>query len=252
MDDTSGPFRMVGLHYAFLPDTAAMYRLEDARGYEAMTLRRLFETYNLWCTHQPVSFNQVPDKRRPFLSALNVKYALGSQDEQPDEQWRLVVEDRQSRLFENTRVLPRAWVPKTVRYGRDAWDLTGMFEARDFGEVSWITYPEYRPHEISNGPGTLKIDRIGSAWAIDAEMENDGWVILSEAAWPGWRYYIDGKRVEWRYANHAFIGLFVPKGRHQLRVVYIPEAFKRGRNISVATLAALGLWGIARRRRARA
>jgi hypothetical protein len=239
-NDLQTPFRMVGLHFAFLPDAAALYGLEDVRGYEAMTFRRLAETYPLWCRPQGASFNNVFDKSRPFLSMLNVKYAIGSLDAQPDDQWKLVLQDRQSRLLENTRVLPRAFIPERVRYEQTTYPiLAGMLAAKDFGHVGWITAPNYPPHEIYNGPGTLTIRRDEFDYDIEAKMDLDGWVFVSESAWPGWRAYIDGKRVETRYANHAFLGVYVPKGTHRLQLIFIPEAFTRGRNITFATIASL-------------
>lgn len=236
-NDSKTPFRVAGLHYALMPDTAALYGLEDPRGYEAMTLLRLHETYPLWSRAQPVSFNIIEDKTRTFLSFLNIKYVIGGLDQQPDEQWKLVLEDRQSRLFENTRVMPRAFVPRRVRYApNDAGVLAGMKLTADFAETAWITVPEYPPHEIHNGPGTLTTRRDGLAYEIDAVMDLDGWVVISDTKWPGWRAYIDGKRVETRYANHAFLGVFVPKGKHRLRVVFHPEPFTRGRNVTIVTI----------------
>ncbi len=237
--DESGPFRMVGLHYAFLPDAAALYGLEDARGYEAMTNKRLFETYRLWSEHQGVSFNRVQDRARPFLSFLNIKYAIGSLDPVPDEQWKLVVQDRQSRLLENTRVLPRAFLPRWVQYEQEPNGvLLTLMNITDFAEKAVITVPEYAPHLIANGPGTLALKRIGHAqgYEVDAKMDGDGWIVISDTAWPGWRAYIDGRRVQTRFANHAFIGVFVPRGEHKVRVIFAPESFTRGRNISFATL----------------
>ncbi len=251
-EDPSTPFRMVGLHFAFLPDAASLYGLEDARGYEAMTFKKLYETYPFWCKHQDASFNNVYDKSRPFLSMINVKYAIGSLDPQPDDQWKLVLQDRGSRLLENTRVLPRAFVPRRIRYEKTNYGiLYGMQNTTDFGERSFIGTQVYAPHEIANGPGTLTIRRDYVDYDIDAEMEVDGWVIVSESGWPGWRAYVDGKRVEWQYANHAFIGVFVPKGKHHVRLVYMPEAFTRGRNITFATFLGLGAFFVLRRQRLR-
>lgn len=239
-NDAQTPFRMVGLYYALIPDSAALYGLEDARGYEAMTFQRLHETYPLWSRPQPVSFNIVVDKDRPFLSFLNVKYALGSLDQQESPNWKLVLQDRQSRLFENRTVLPRAFVPHRVRYQQtDDGVLRGMQQTTDFGDLAWLLVPQYLPHEIANGPGTLITKRDGLAYDIDATMEGDGWVVISDSKWPGWRAYIDGRRVETHYANHAFVGVYVPKGHHTLRVVFQPEAFTRGRNVTVATMVVL-------------
>ena len=114
-----------------------------------------------------------------------------------------------------------------------------MTAAKDFSDTAWIEVPEYQPHDIGNGPGTLTLHKDGFGLSIDAVMENDGWVVASQSAWKGWRAYIDGRRVQTRYANHAFVGVFVPKGRHTVKLQYLPESFTRGRNISFTTLGAL-------------
>jgi hypothetical protein len=249
--DSGTPFRVVGLYYALIPDTAALYGLEDARGYEAMTFQRLYETYPLWSRPQPVSFNIVVDKERSFLSFLNVKYAIGSLDAQPSESWKLVLEDRQSRLFENTRVVPRAFLPRHIRYEQNEEAVRrGMALTSDFSDTAWITVAHYKPHGIANGPGTLAVRRNGLGYEIDARLDAPSWVVLSDTKWPGWRAYVDGQRVETHYANHAFIGIFVPsKGKHHLRVVFQPEAFTRGRNITFVTIAALIVFALRKRLR---
>ena len=248
--DQRTPFRIVGHNFALIPDGAAMYGLEDIRGYEAMTFERLTETFPLWSLAQPVSFNLVEDLSRPFLSFLNVRYAITRREVEPPDGWRLVMQDRQSRLLENTRVLPRAFVPRRVRYERSGVDvILAMSKATDFSDMAWLTVPHYEPHEISNGPGQLTIRReTGSSYEIDATMELDGWVVLSDSKWPGWRAYVDGKRVETHYANHAFVGVFVPKGKHHLRLVYVPEAFTRGRNVTFVTLLGIGAFFFLRHR----
>lgn len=251
-NDPATPFRTVGLFYALVPNTAALYGLEDPRGYEAMTFHRLRDTYDLWSRHQPVSFNIVEDKERPFLSFLNVKYAIGSLDAQPSAMWKQVLEDRQSRLFENTRVVPRAFVPSRIRYEpADEAVLLQMRLASEFTETAFILAPNYPSHQVSNGPGRLTTRRVGLGYEIEADMELDGWVILSESKWPGWRAYIDGHRIETHFANHAFVGVFVPKGKHHVRLVFQPEAFTRGRNITFTTIGTLLLFFGVRRWRTR-
>ena len=244
------PFRMVGLHFALIPDGAALYGLEDVRGYEAMTFRKLSETYPIWCVPQDISFNNVPEMWRPFLNFLNVRYAVTNTDVDPLPGWKLVAEDRQSRLLENERVLPRAYVPARIRYERDGAEVVKqMAKETDFAQRAWITEPHYPPHEIHNGPGSVTVRRNGFAvYEMEAKMELDGWVVVSDSRWPGWRAYIDGKRVETLDANHAFIGIFVPKGNHRIRLMYRPEAFTRGRNVTMVTLAAIAIFFALRHR----
>lgn len=244
------PFRMVGLHFALIPDGAAPYGLEDARGYEAMTFRRLAETYPLWCKPQDVSFNNVPEMWRPFLNFLNIRYALTSVGVEPSPGWRIVADDGLSRLLENGNVLPRAYVPRHIRYEKSGSAVVAqMAREVDFSNRAWITAPHYDAHEITNGPGHVSVRRHGfSVYEMDVVMELDGWVVVSDSHWPGWRAYVDGKRVETRDANHAFIGVFVPQGKHKLRLMYRPEAFTRGRNVTIVTLLAVAAFFVLRHR----
>jgi uncharacterized membrane protein YfhO len=72
--------------------------------------------------------------------------------------------------------------------------------------------------------------------------------VISDTAWNGWRAYIDGRRVQMQQANGGFLAVYVPQGRHALRVVYWPESFVRGRAITFATLLGLIVMGIVRRK----
>lgn len=250
--DTAEPFRVAGEHFVLIPDSAALYQLEDPRGYEAMTFARFADTYPIWSIPQPVSFNAIGDLQPPFLSFLNIRYAIVPSSVNVSEGWREVMKDRSAKLFENTRVLPRAFVPRRIRYERSGEPvMMGMGLATDFSDLAWIEVPEGTPHEIANGPGTLTLHRDGFGLSIDAVMAADGWVVASQAAWKGWRAYIDGRRVQMRFANHAFLGVFVPKGRHHVKLQYLPESFTRGRDVSFATLGVLviaAVFSSARRR----
>jgi hypothetical protein len=234
------PFRVAGEHFVLIPDTAALYEIEDPRGYEAMTFSRLADTYPVWSIPQAVSFNAIGDLQPPFLSFLNIKYAIVPNSVKVPPGWRELMKDRSANLLENTRVLPRAFVPRRIRYEPSGPPvLKGMKAATDFSDVAWIEVPEYKPHEIANGPGTLTLQKDGFGLSIDATMAGDGWIVASQSAWKGWRAYLDGRRVQTRFANHAFVGVFVPRGRHSVTLQYLPESFTHGRNISFATLAGL-------------
>jgi hypothetical protein len=242
--DSPEPFRVAGEHFVLIPDSAAIYQLEDPRGYEAMTFGRLADTYPIWSIPQPVSFNAIGDLQPPFLSFLNVKYAIVPISVNVTEGWRELMKDRSAKLFENLHVMPRAFVPRRVRYEQSGGPvLTGMRAAKDFSDLAWIEEPESGPHEIANGPGTLAIHRDGFGLSIDATMAADGWVVASQSAWKGWRAYIDGRRVPVHFANHAFLGVLVPAGQHHVKLQYLPESFTRGRAISFGTLGLLILAG---------
>ena len=211
-------FRIAGTGATLLPNSATMYGLEDVRGYEAMTFRRYAQTYPLWSRYQPAFFNPVDDPSRPFLSFLNVRYVLDG-----------------NAVRENASAFPRAFIPRRIRFESNENVVHQMSQVSDYGDLAWIESTD-TPHERANAAGTVAIRRKGLEYELDATMSADGWIVVSEAAWKGWRAYVDGRRVRMHYANHAFIGLFVPAGQHRVRLVYLPDSFTRGRAISVGTL----------------
>jgi hypothetical protein len=236
----SAPFRIVGRAHALVPGTSALYELEDARGYEALTFSRYVATYDAWCKHQPVWFNRVDDLTKPFLSMLNVRYAIASDKLPAPDGWRRVAVQPGAELLENTRVFPRAFVPDRVAFGT-SFDgtLDAMKAATDFHQRAWIEAPLQTGERENGGCTVASVRRDDGDLIVEAATSAGGWVVITEPAWDGWRVYIDGRRVQHFYANVAFLGVFVPPGGHTIRLTYLPESFVRGRAISFSTLALL-------------
>jgi hypothetical protein len=250
--ETGEPFRIVGRAHALVPGTSALYELEDVRGYEAMTFSRYVATYDAWCTHQPVWFNRVDDLSKPFLSMLNVRYAIASDNVPPPDGWQRVAVQRGSELLENGRVFPRAFVPSRVVFGTPFDNIIkSMTSAADFHERAWIEAPLPAGERTNEGGTVAAVKRESGDLIVDAATASGAWVVITEPAWDGWRVYIDDRRVEHFYANVAFIGVYVPAGGHRIRLTYLPESFVRGRAISLSTLVLLLGGGIAARIRRR-
>ena len=249
MQNAREPFRFVATGNLFTPQTATMYGLEDVRGVPTLTLRDYQETYPAWCVAQPVWFNRVDDLTRPFLSFLNVRYAVSDRPAPPG--WREVARDRGSYLHENLHALQRAFVPREVSIGYPRiWNLGDIVAETDFASMAWIDAPAKPPRVMPNGPGRLAIRRARLGYAIDAQMDGEGWIVTSIPAWPGWRASVDETSEETRVANHAFVSVHVPRGHHVVRLRYWPGSFVWGAAISLGTAMALAVFLLARRRTA--
>ena len=233
------PFRIAAIGPALFPNTATMYGLEDARVMTAMSLWPFYETFPAWCRRGAYGFNQIDDLTRPMLSMLNIRFAVVPQNDEIPPGWRDVTTDHGSRLIENERVLPRAFVPRNVRIGV-ANDVEDMAVAGDFAALAWLDIPGVA-HDAPNGPGTVGIRPRKLGFKLDAAMEHDGFVVISEAAWKGWRAYVDGRPAKIVRANHAFLSVFVPVGRHSIRLTYLPQSFVNGRAITFGTLGLIVL-----------
>jgi hypothetical protein len=233
------PVRIAGVHYVLTPNAAALYGLEDVRGYSPMAFGPLAETFGLWCVPLPAFYNRVDDPTAPFLAFLNARYVLAPPGYPAPEGWKVTAEDRGGRLFENPRALPRVFVPRHLAWTADPrmhlqvmqtiWDFAndGVAGRARPGPLAWR----------DNGEADVRIvsyaaERI--VMAIDARTET--FVGTSIPGWPGWRLAIDGKDAPLVFFNRAFLGFEVPPGRHEAVLRYLPDGFVYGAAITLGTL----------------
>jgi hypothetical protein len=245
------PERFTAMRWTFAPNIGAIYGVEDVRGYDAMTFRPLVETFGLWCVPQMAFYNRV-DEATPFLSLLNVRWILAQEAWPAPREWILAGESRGTRLYENPRALPRAFVPRHLAWTDDTkeqirilaliWDYEndGVAGRTLEGPLRWRDNGTARVDLVSYAPERL-------AMSVDAEAP--ALVGTSIPAWRGWRLTVDGKDAPLTGFDHAFVGFEVPAGRHEAVLRYLPASFVWGAWISAATaLACLG-WALRRRPR---
>ncbi|MDP6370098.1 MAG: YfhO family protein [Planctomycetota bacterium] len=75
-----------------------------------------------------------------------------------------------------------------------------------------------------------------------------GWLVISEAWYPGWKATVNGADVEVTPANHALMALPVPAGEVVVRLFYEPSSVRLGTVLS-ALAALFALVHVLRRRR---
>ena len=73
------------------------------------------------------------------------------------------------------------------------------------------------------------------------DTSSPGLLVISNTYFPGWHASIDGRKAEVVRTDYAFQGVFVPEGRHEVRLDYMPLSFVIGLMLSIAGIAALPL-----------
>lgn len=242
----NAPWRITAVGFTFIPNIAALYELEDVRGYEAMTFRPLFETYPLWSVHQPVWFNRVDDPTRPFLSFLNVRYVITGPDYVGPLGWREVSASPEGRVLENPHALPRAFAPASVSVAPDQTaGLTALATITDFSREGVVEQlPGHVPGtRFANGPAAVGVTSYAPGrLTLQVNAVAPAVIGTSITAWPGWEILIDGVAGAAFTYNHAFLGCRVPAGSHEVRFRYAPKSLRVGALISIVTAAGLLAW----------
>ncbi len=224
----AGDGRILVLNWGLYANVASYYGLDDINGYDAIGRRRLTELLRLACPfpagpiHWPIANFDCYDS--VVLDILSVR-AVASALPLDAERLSLVSHPPSGGyLYRNTRALPRAFAPD------------GMVRASDLGEalaVARTSPPD--PHRaalieappgafLPIGPGRVTYRRAGaSRIVLQATMEKDGIVVVSEAWDPGWRAAVGGVRVPVYPCDIAVMAIPVPAGTHRVDLVFRPR-----------------------------
>ncbi|MCI0628415.1 MAG: YfhO family protein [Acidobacteria bacterium] len=77
--------------------------------------------------------------------------------------------------------------------------------------------------------------------AFEARLSQDGYVLLNEIDYPGWKATVDGQPAEILRADGIFRALWVPAGSHRIDFRFWPRFLIPGAAISLATLISVSL-----------
>ena len=136
--------------------------------------------------------------------------------------------DQGTYFYENTHALPEIavfyqWrlIPESQE--RLAWMKSKAFNSRHEIIVTDSkglpeNYPSFQPAT----DGTILNDQ-GSRLEYQINALHDGVVFVRNAAYPGWRVFVDGKESSWQKVNHAFIGFPISRGLHHIKLLYKPS-----------------------------
>lgn len=177
------------------PNTAALYGLDDIRGYESLIRRGYLEFLSNIEPQPDADFNiagilrQPGSLASPWLAFLNVRYLLSAGPIESDG-WRLAFPG-QVHVYENERVLPRYYLAQP---GHTAFDEGPPSPVRDARAA------------------VLRHD----SRAVDIETESPvaAWLVSSETDYGLWRVTVDGRDAPSTPVLGLFRGVMVPAGRH--------------------------------------
>ncbi|MFQ6000437.1 MAG: YfhO family protein [Anaerolineae bacterium] len=150
------------------------------------------------------------------------------------------------KIYENLENLPRAFVVHRARI------LEAPLEA-----MKEEAFDPRREVILSPGPvGHLEegkaqeqvsiVDYQPERVEIDVRLGAPGYLVLTDAYYPGWKALVDGRPAKIERADYYFRAVYLEEGEHIVEFIYDPLSFKVGVAISLASLA-LVIIGLRRR-----
>jgi hypothetical protein len=194
----------------------------------------LEEDFNGYSGIKPRSYQDIIDVVGPanptLWRFLNVKYLITS--DSVNLPWlKLLQREDKTFLYDNGNALPRAFFVDSV------------VTAKPSEILNEIKSNSFDPLKIAFAEGeNINIDKVGANAYIklkdyepekiiyDVNATGDNLLFLGDTYYPiGWKGFIDEKPVEIHRINYGFMGIVVPKGKHEVEFLYHPESFYNGR-----------------------
>jgi hypothetical protein len=140
-------------------------------------------------------------------------------------------------LFVNGQALPRWFVPeRVVSVPRDR--VLNFLENLENPRIVAIASEDgpAPPPAPADAIVTLRQQRPGAV-RLATSASTDFLLATSLTAVDGWSAQAEGTRLEVRRLNHAFAGVHVPGGDHEIDLRYRPPGFVAGAAVSLAAMA---------------
>jgi hypothetical protein len=156
-------------------------------------------------------------------------------------------------VFENPDALPRTFIVHDAHVADDR-AADGELSRVDFKPAQTLILADgeevHAGGEQLPGEAARIIEYQSERVVLSVTTRADGYVLLTDAWFPGWTARLDGIETPIRRADLIFRAIRVPPGDHRIEFEYRPRSLYVGAAISLVGLAvAVGVWLGSRRLR---
>ncbi len=141
------------------------------------------------------------------------------------------------KIYENLDVLPRAFLVDQATWADDDDAALQTMKAKDFSPALEVVLTGSGPPQshdlVTDSPGVVTVNSYRPEQAdLTVSAERAGWLVLSDAYYPGWEAEIDGRSVPVERANLLFRAVALQPGSHHVVFSFRPGSVRVGLLIS--------------------
>lgn len=236
-----------------LPNNGMRYALSEASGYEPVPIQASTELDALART----ALRRGEPNASRLLDLLSVKKALfpmgaGIADPRLHQDSSLKL-----RAWDNLDPVPAAWLVRRTRHVEGVKRILAALAAPDFAPrrlaILSGALPPSQDLEWGRGqsqdeatlPVTMTMRRATSLDLRADAGSGPAFLVLSVAAYPGWKATLDGAPASLFRSDGALMGLPLPPGAHRIHLTYAPDDFRVGAYITLFAMGALAAFLVA-------
>jgi len=240
-------FRIFGGGTVLPANSAEVFGLSDARGYDFTTVRRYEELVT--GKADDFFFYRSPEGFPKTLPLLNVKYILAETPLPADPRWLELVYSKEMRIYRYKPCLDRALLVFDYQVEPD--------RAAVLARVSSAEFDPRRVLLLEDQPMTAKATAGGPAAGtnadasarvvsyepddvrVDVSLPRPGFLLLLDTYFPGWSATVNGEPARILRADYDFRAVSLPAGRSAVSFSYRPQSLRIGVYLCAAGLLAL-------------
>ncbi|MFH1962632.1 MAG: YfhO family protein [bacterium] len=205
-----------------------------------------------------MSYPPTLDVLRGLINLFNIKYIISVEKLIPQfvqNDWKLVYNEG-IYIYKNESVLPRAFfVPEAISLAPEkVFNAVGTmrFDPRNQvilseeagGNGKWKM--ENGKWEGGSRQDVVKITNYGlHNVSIKADTAKDGWIVLTDNYYPGWKAFVNNHETKIYRADSAFRAIRIKSGANKIDFIYDPLSLKVGvwgSIISLIFIAGMGIF----------
>lgn len=212
------------------PNLGAIYELAYVDGVATMMLKHSMLWEHLFITAD------IPKKRR-MLERSNVKFWVTEDYEQlPSHQYPRGI--KKVNIFGDA--LPRAFLVGSSRTVPEM-ELLDVYYDAEFHPLDQVLLTESVDiKSATRFSGQVKqLKYSPNRVSIETEQNEEGFLVLLDTFFPGWKVEVDGKPEHIYRANFFYRGVRLAPGNHRVEFYYEPLGLKTGAIISAVTVVLL-------------
>jgi hypothetical protein len=238
----------------FPPNSLAVYGVSDVQGYSPVLIDYYVEFLEL--IEDDIASARVVHSLRyadsttsPLLDLLNTKYVVTipqageamTRLEESDPSLRLAY-DGEVKIYENRDALPRAFFVPGYVVVRDPAEALNALSSDGFDprvDVILEKEPALLTPPADAGPVRSQVEVVDytpNRVVVQANLSTDGFLVLSDLYYQGWRAFVDDVEHEVYKADYALRAVQLKAGKHRIEFVFEPSSFTIGLSVSGVTL----------------
>jgi hypothetical protein len=228
---------------AWQPDAALVHGLYDTGG--------IFNPLGLAPYHAYLGVAK-GERGAPLYNLLAAKYVLAPKGAAPGDARLTPVYDADPQIdvYMNTNALPMALIVHEAIIVDDhtaAW--MALFEGFDPTQAVILeqnqatNQPEIKPLGEKQGDDRIEfVKYTPNEIVLNVNISDNGWLVLSEVYYPGWRAEVNDTPTEVLRANYTFRAIVLAPGEHVVTMYFSPWTWRVGATLSAITWGIIVVW----------